>query len=173
MSDSTLYGQLRAIAPDDDPEAATLNSLQDELISIKNQLAGLAEQGASRARQLATDTTESARGLVREYPLASMAVLFILGGLIALAVIPSVSKKRSKVQEWTDDMSHFTDKIQRSIRNSVRQSGMMDNLERVGSALSSVDAKETIAPVVDRLLNWFGQARDKVNKAVKDHTAAS
>ena len=69
------------------------------------------------------------------------------------------------------ELGGYADELRRSIRSTVSSTSMADNLERLSTALSAVDAKASVGPAIDRLLGWFNQAKVAAKDAMSKATA--
>ena len=144
-----------------------LSELQTELAALAGQVAAITAERARRAGVMARAGAETARETVSDYPLASLAVAFAAGALIGLAVTTPARPSRAwSGHDMKRDLAGYADDLRRSIRSSATGASMADNLERLSSALSAVDAKATVGPAVDRLLGWFNQARTAASAAM-------
>ena len=142
----------------------TVESLQEELKKLTDEVSGIIAYRARQAEQAAKDTVE-------DYPIASMAAAFAAGAVVGLLVTQSHSSRpRSSFDDMRSELSDYTDQMKRKLRSASRQVGLADNLERLGATLASTDAKATVAPAIDRIISWFGQAKDVAQSAVNKVT---
>ena len=79
-------------------------------------------------------------------------------------------KAQKMFDDMRDELGDYTEQMKRKLKSASRQVGLTDNLERLGGALASSDAKSTFAPAFDRVLGWLGQAKDVAQSAVSKVT---
>ena len=146
-----------------DQDVSELDRLKLEIETLANEVSRIVEERTRRARHAAQAGVDAARDGVAEYPLASIAVAFAAGAAIGLIVTSPPRRVRSNFgDDIKGDLANYANQLRSSLAQNVRdvrESSIVDRLERVASALSATDAKETMAPVIDRVAGWFGQAK--------------
>lgn len=153
-------------------DASEMHSLQSQIADLSRDVAKLVEVRARQVRRAAGQATDAARDSIEDYPLASVAGAFALGAVVGLLLTEGRSATpRSRLEAMRDDLSTYADDLRRSLSRSARDYSLSDRFEKMASALSSTDAKETIAPAFERVLGWLGQARDQAKSAVDAATA--
>lgn len=141
-------------------DQSTVESLQVELKKLSDEVSSMVSHRAHQAEVAAKDAVE-------DYPMASMAAAFAAGAVIGLLVFQSHSSRpRSSFDDMRDELSDYTEQMKRKLRSASRQVGLSDNLERLGATFASADAKSNLAPALDRVLGWLGQAKDAAQSAV-------
>lgn len=150
----------------------SLTDLKAELTTLTSEVTRLVEERARRAAEMAEAGVDATRETVSDYPLASLAAAFAVGALLGLAFTTPARTTRS----WTgsdmrNDLSNYAEELRRTIRSTASSTSMADNLERLSTALSAVDAKASVGPAIDRILGWFSQARAVAKDAMSKATA--
>ena len=141
-------------------EPASLADLKAQLATLSDEVSTMVANRARQASEIADAGVDAARETVNDYPLAAIAAAFAAGALVGLALTSRPTPTRRWIgQDVRSDLANYADELRGSLRNAARGTSMADNLERLSSALSAVDAKATVGPAVDRLLGWFNQAK--------------
>ena len=146
--------------------ATSLSDLKAEFDKLSTEVARIGAERARRAADLAQRGVDGTRGTIEDYPMTAIAGAFAAGALLGLALMPARSSQGWSAAGIRQDLSGYADDLRRKIRNAARETSMADNLERLASTLSATDAKATVGPAVERLWDWFSQARDAAKDAV-------
>ncbi len=146
--------------------ATSLSDLKAEFDKLSTEVARIGAERARRAADLAQRGVDGTRGTIEDYPMTAIAGAFAAGALLGLALMPARSSQGWSASGIRQDLSGYADDLRRKIRNAARETSMADNLERLASTLSATDAKATIGPAVERLWDWFTQARNAAKDAV-------
>ena len=172
---------LASLISDPTRQGAPISSQEIGLTDLKAQLTTLSEEvsriAADRARQaakMAEAGVDATRETVSDYPMASLATAFAAGAVLGLVLTQPARSSRtwgSDFRDVGDNLGGYAHDLQQNLRNSVSNTSMADQLERLSSALSAADAKGSIGPAVDRVLGWFNQAKSATNDAVAKVTA--
>lgn len=150
-----------------DHDLSEIEGLKSKISELSNDVAKLVELRAKQAQRAAMQATEATRDTIDGYPLASMAGAFALGAVVGLLVMEGRSEPKSRYASARDDLASYADDLKRSLSRTAKDYSLTDRLDRMASALSSVDAKDAVQPAFDRVLGWFGQAKAQAKSAAE------
>ena len=149
-------------------DGSELKSLRTQIADLSNDVSKFLELRALQVKRAAGEATDAARNRIEHYPLASMAGAFALGAVIGLLLTETHSNtQRTRLEAMRDDLAAYADDLRRSMSRSTRDYSLSDHFDRMASALSATNAKETMAPVFERVLGWLGQAKDRAKSAAE------
>lgn len=153
-------------------DQSAVETLRAQLAELSADVGKLVELRARQAQRAAGQATDAARDKIEDYPLATMAGAFAVGAVVGLLLTDGRSATpRSRLESARDDLASYADDLKRSLSRTAREYSLTDRLDRMASALSTTDAKETLAPAFERVMGWLGQAKDKAKSAAE--TAAA
>ena len=163
---TSIPGASSPSAGDAAPET-DLASLQAELSAMAEQVTQIVADRARRAEAVAQSGIKASRDTIVQYPVETMLAVFAAGALLGLAVTAKPARTRGfSAANVKADLDSYAHQLRRSVMHGVNETSMADRLERLTSALSATDAKAAIGPTVERVLGWFGQAKELAQSAV-------
>ena len=152
-----------------------IEALQVELGMLRDEVSKIVSHRAGQAKKMAEAGVGAARDTVSEYPLASVATAFAVGAALGLVLISSRKTNATRfgsAEDMRADLANYASQLRSNMMHTVRDSSIIDRLDRVASALSSTDAKATVGPVMDRVMGWLGQAKDAAQTAASKVTGS-
>ena len=164
--DVTVLAELRA----------SVNALAKEVAAITEHRARAAAENVAHAAEAGAE--ELRRG-IRRQPVLAMAVAAAAGAVIALALVPRRTRRRSawdrlpSFDRWTPsitraDLHDLADNIQRSVSRAAGAAAapVTPAFERMVDAFSRADTS-ALNGLAEKFSGWFQKAQDKAKEKVR------
>lgn len=165
-----------------DTQPSTYESLRQEVEAIAESLQAVAEQ---RARWLKNQTDAglvTVRQQIRRHPGPALGIAMAAGALLAVALVPRAAATR-RSSSWgygslpvtRADLEDLADSVQRSVARAVRAAGppVASSLNSVVDAVTSIDPKGSITPLVEKVMAWVDRTRTDVKSANGSDTSSA
>ena len=150
-----------------------VEALRTQIADLTSDVAKLVNLRARQMNRAAGEATSAAREKIGDYPFESMVAAFVVGAVIAVLVSETRPQtRRSRFDSARDDLASYAGDLKRSLSRTASDYSLTDRLDRMVSALSAPDAKQTLAPLFDRVLGWLGQAKGQVKSAAEAASAS-
>jgi hypothetical protein len=164
MDTSVNEGMTRTLARDG--EVSALAELRKSVSAIGKELSTVIE---TRSRALKEGTEAGASSLrrsIRRQPAVAMGVATLAGALLALAIVPRISRDRvpSRWAGWVPqvtgaDLYSAADSLQRSLARATSTAPLTSSLERLVDAVTRIDSKESLSQMLQKAGSWFQRVR--------------
>jgi hypothetical protein len=152
---------------------ADLVVLRQDLALLVGDVARLVEARAAQAKACATDSVtaglDASRSTIRAYPVTSIAVATVIGAAVAIMITsqprrPNLSARLGHmVPDITRaDLGEMVHHLQRSASTAAHGSGLASAFERVVDSVSSIDAKSSLTPALEKAGAWLSSLRTSV-----------
>jgi hypothetical protein len=162
---SPLSGRLDA--------SAELVVLRQDLALLVADVARLVEARSAQVKVFAADNVEAgleaSRNTIRAYPVTSIAVAAVIGATVAVMITsqprrPNLSARLSHAvpNVTRADLAEMAHHLQRSASTAAHGSGLASAFERVVDSVSSIDAKSSLMPALEKAGAWLSSLRSSV-----------
>jgi ElaB/YqjD/DUF883 family membrane-anchored ribosome-binding protein len=150
------------------PDSSTLAELRKSVNAIAEELSAVAEERARALKEGTQAGANSLRRSIRRQPVVAIGIAALAGALLALAVVPRLSRgrSRSRWEAWAPhvtraDLYDVADNIQRSLARatSATAAPLASSLERLVEAFSKIDSKESLNEMIQKAGAWFQRPR--------------
>ena len=149
-------------------ETSEIEKIRAQISVLAGDVTMIVEDRARQAKRLAEDATVATREQIEEYPLATMVGAFAAGALIGVLLTEKRSETpRSRFENARNDLTSYASDLKRSLARTAQDYSLTDRFEKMASALSTTDAKETVSPLIDRVVAWLGQATDSAKTSAQ------
>lgn len=157
--------------------AAQLAELRRDLAAIVADVAQVVEQRAAQMKDGVVDGAEAGldatRQTIRSYPLASLGAAALLGAAVAVMLTPTpqrssgLSRLSGRLSDWTPDVTRadldaMARRLQRSVSQAANGSSLASTFERVIDSVSSIDAKSSLTPALEKAGAWLSSMRGAI-----------
>jgi ElaB/YqjD/DUF883 family membrane-anchored ribosome-binding protein len=156
------------------PDAtAELVVLRQDLASLVADVARLVEARATQAKAFAVQNVEAGldatRSTIRAYPVTSIAVATVIGAAVAIMITsqprrPNLYARLGHIvpNVTRSDLAEMVHHLQRSASTAVQGSGLASAFERVVDSVSSIDARSSLTPALEKAGAWLSSLRTSV-----------
>jgi hypothetical protein len=152
---------------------AELVVLRQDLALLVADVARLVEARAIQAKAFAVENVEAGldatRSTIRAYPVTSIAVATVIGAAVAIMITsqprrPNLSARLGHIvpNVTRPDLAEMVHHLQRSASTAVQGSGLASAFERVVDSVSSIDARSSLAPALEKAGAWLSSLRTSV-----------
>jgi hypothetical protein len=159
----------RSPAHDRDDLDATLAELRTDLASLVADVKQVVEARAARAKDAAEIGLDAARGTIRSYPVASLAVATLVGAAAAIALTSGSrqSRQTTRVGDWAQgiaraDLQEMFGNLNRSATRMTTGTPLISAFERVVDTVSSMDPKASLTPALEKAGAWLSSLRGSI-----------
>ncbi len=158
---------------DEHERARLLAELRGDLAALVGDVSRIVETRAAAARDATVEGAErglaATRDTIRAYPVAALATALIAGAALAVILTPAAprSSARARLDAWTPDLHRADfDKLAKRLSRAVSQAAPGPSLtsafERVVESMSSLDAKSSLAPAIEKAGAWLSSMRASI-----------
>lgn len=153
----------------------SLEDLRKDVTALVETVRTVAERRARAVQEHADAGLMALRREVRRHPTAAVGLAALGGALLAIALVPRFEAKRTPRSAFAAtraDVYDLADEIQSSIRRAVQATGapLTASLNKVVDAVTSVDAKSSLTPLLERAMSWIERSRSAVAAKVDGGT---
>lgn len=149
--------------------SSDFGALRVELAELVGAVGQIVESRAAHAKQVAIAGSQAglsaSRSAIRAYPVTSIAVATLAGASLAIMLTqprrPTLTARLNQIMPDVSrsDLSDLVRQMQRSASNASQGLGIASAFERVVESVSSIDAKSSLTPAIEKAGAWLSSMR--------------